>query len=170
MTWTTQLTYATGDLTDKDTRALAKALGGADVAYAAGQLRIQLEIEASTLRGAANAALRTAAAAAGLPKPHRLQVFSTDEFRDQQLNPEPLDLIGMTEIAKELGVTRQRAGQLADTDDFPDPVATIASGRIFTRRSVQEFQRRREAARDRTRSTHPNHQPARTSKKAKTDS
>jgi hypothetical protein len=148
MTWTAELTYTADGLTDRDTRALAKALGGADVAYAAGRLRVQLEVEASTLKIAADSALHTAAAATGLLKPNRLQVLPTEEFLDQALNPEPLDLIGVTEIAAEFGFSRQRAGKLADAPDFPAPVATIASGRVYTRASVKEFQRRWEATRN----------------------
>ena len=149
MTWTAPLTYSADGLTDRDARALAKALGGADVAYAAGRLRVQLEVEATTPKGADNA-LRTAAAATGLLKPNRLQVLPTEDFRAQAVNPEPLDLIGVSEIAIEFGFSRQRAGKLADAPDFPTSVATIASGRVYTRASVKEFQRRWEATRNKT--------------------
>jgi hypothetical protein len=147
MTWTAQLTYTADGLTDKDTKALAKSLGGADVAYAAGRLRVQLEVEATTLKRAADAAMRAAAAATGLLKPDGLQILPTDEFLTQALNPAPLDLIGVTEIADEFGFSRQRAGKLADSPEFPAPVAHIASGRIYTRASVKAFQRRWEATR-----------------------
>ncbi len=147
MTWTAELHYTADGLTDRDTKSLAKALGGADVAYAAGRLRIQLEVEATTLKSAADSALRTAGAATGLLKPNRLQIMTTEELFDQALRPEPLDLIGITEIADEFGFSRQRAGKLAGSPDFPDPVATIASGRIYTRASVKAFQQRWEATR-----------------------
>jgi hypothetical protein len=52
-----------------------------------------------------------------------------------------LDLIGITEIARALGVSRQRAGQLADDSDFPAPVVQPASGRLYTRASVKAFPR-----------------------------
>ena len=148
MTWTTELTYTADGLTDEDTAALAKALGGADIAYAAGRLRVQLEVEATTLEDAADTALRTAAAATGLLKPSRLQVLTTEEFLDQALQPTTLDLIGITEIAAEFGVSRQRAGKLADADDFPRPVAHPASGRVYTRASVKAFQKRWEETRN----------------------
>jgi hypothetical protein len=108
MTWTALLTYTADGLTARDARALAKALGGADVAYAAGRLRVQLEVEATTLRAAADKALRTAAAATGLLKPTHLQIQPTEELLDQAMEPMTLDLIGITEIATELGVSRQR--------------------------------------------------------------
>lgn len=151
MTWTTQFTYTAAGLTDEDTAALAEALGGgADIAYAAGLLQVNLEVEASTLEEAAGSALRTAAAATGLLKPTHLRVLPTAEFLDETAHPAPmnLDLIGITEIAAELGVSRQRAGKLADDRDFPAPVLEPASGRLYTRASVNAFQQRWTATRN----------------------
>jgi len=49
-------------------------------------------------------------------------------------------LVGLTEIASMLGVTRQRAGQLArDYDDFPPPVAELASGRVWETVAVEAW-------------------------------
>ncbi|HEX7134428.1 MAG TPA: hypothetical protein VF228_17780 [Iamia sp.] len=50
-----------------------------------------------------------------------------------------LDLMGTTEIAELLGVSRQRADQLSRTDGFPDPVAEIAAGRIWLRKDVETW-------------------------------
>jgi len=41
------------------------------------------------------------------------------------------DLAGLTEVGEMLGVSRQRAAQLADSSGFPEPVADLASGRIW---------------------------------------
>jgi hypothetical protein len=57
--------------------------------------------------------------------------------------PSQMDLVGLTEIGEMLGVSRQRARQLAeDNDDFPRPVARMASGPVFTRSSIQSFRLR----------------------------
>ena len=40
-------------------------------------------------------------------------------------------LMGLKEIADLLGVSRQRAGQLAATKGFPEPVARLAAGPIY---------------------------------------
>ena len=150
MTWTAQLTYTAAGLTDEDTAALASALRGADIAYAADRLQVNLEVEASTLEEAVGSALHTAAAATGLLKPSRLRVLPTMEFLDETAHPEPmnLDLIGITEIAAELGVSRQCAGQLAGDVDFRAPVVQPASGRLYTRASVKAFQQRWTATRN----------------------
>lgn len=50
-----------------------------------------------------------------------------------------LDLMGTTEIAELLGVSRQRADQLSRTDGFPEPVAEIAAGRIWLREDVEAW-------------------------------
>jgi len=43
----------------------------------------------------------------------------------------PLHLVGAREIRDLLGVSRQRVYQLAGRDDFPRPVATLASGKVW---------------------------------------
>lgn len=48
-------------------------------------------------------------------------------------------LMGLTEIAALLGVSRQRAGQLADTEGFPAPVDEIAAGRIWEPTAVEAW-------------------------------
>lgn len=45
-------------------------------------------------------------------------------------------VVGVREIAKLLGTSRQRADQLVRTKSFPDPVAELASGRIWARSDV----------------------------------
>lgn len=47
---------------------------------------------------------------------------------------------GIAEIAELLGVSRQRAVQIVrDHADFPDPLAELASGRIWHRPSVEAW-------------------------------
>ncbi len=49
-------------------------------------------------------------------------------------------LVGLSEIATMLDVSRQRAGQLVrDYDDFPPPVAELASGRIWETTAVEAW-------------------------------
>ena len=49
-------------------------------------------------------------------------------------------LVGISEIAQMLGVSRQRAVQLVMTyPDFPPPTATLAAGRIWERTAVQAW-------------------------------
>jgi predicted DNA-binding transcriptional regulator AlpA len=50
-------------------------------------------------------------------------------------------LVGTTEIAKLLGVSRQRVGQLAATESFPQPTARLAAGPIWEREAVERWAR-----------------------------
>ncbi len=49
-------------------------------------------------------------------------------------------LVGLSEIATMLGVTRQRASQLVrDYGDFPPPVAELAAGRVWETAAVETW-------------------------------
>jgi predicted DNA-binding transcriptional regulator AlpA len=47
-----------------------------------------------------------------------------------------VDLMSTVEIAELLGVTRQRVDQLSRTDQFPEPAAELAVGRVWTKADV----------------------------------
>lgn len=53
-----------------------------------------------------------------------------------------LELVGLTEIGHMLNVTRQRVAQLAETVEFPEPVAEISAGRIWLRQEVYQWARK----------------------------
>lgn len=53
-----------------------------------------------------------------------------------------LDVVGIPEIGRLLGVSRQRVYQLIDAyDDFPQPLATLAVGRVWTREAIETWNR-----------------------------
>jgi predicted DNA-binding transcriptional regulator AlpA len=52
-------------------------------------------------------------------------------------------LVGMTEIADLLGLTRQRVHQLVQTDPtFPKPEAELVGGRIWKRVDIERWARK----------------------------
>ena len=51
------------------------------------------------------------------------------------------DLVGAAEIARLLGVSRQRVDQLTRRPDFPRPVAELIVGRIWERSAVERWAR-----------------------------
>jgi hypothetical protein len=63
---------------------------------------------------------------------------SDEQDRDLERSTFP-ELIGVSEVADILGVTRQRASALAKSPGFPDPVAILASGPVWTRSSLSRF-------------------------------
>jgi predicted DNA-binding transcriptional regulator AlpA len=52
------------------------------------------------------------------------------------------NLVGVAEIADLLGVSRQRVDQLAERDDFPNPAAVLAAGRIWKRADIEAWGRK----------------------------
>ena len=56
--------------------------------------------------------------------------------------PRRLDLVGIREIAKMLGVSRQRVQQIVNRPDFPEPVADLAI-KVWDGAEVREWIRER---------------------------
>ncbi len=50
-------------------------------------------------------------------------------------------LVGLSEIAQMLGLTRQRVDQLARLPDFPEPDAVLTAGRIWKREDIETWAR-----------------------------
>ncbi|MEX1009678.1 MAG: hypothetical protein WD271_17810 [Acidimicrobiia bacterium] len=78
---------------------------------------------------------------AGLPRwpVVRAEALRFDELDREIETPNFPGLVGVSEIADILGVTRQRASALAKTPAFPAAVATLASGPVWTRPSLNRF-------------------------------
>lgn len=153
--WTAQLTYHAPRLDLERRLEIVEALQ-ANAAYDddTGRLVLTFEVEGTTARQAADNAARTggaavSAAARGIvpARPTRILVMPTEEFIAETENPSPIELSGVAEIADILGVSRQRAFQLTGREDFPDAVADLASGPVFTTPSIHEFKRRWEPTR-----------------------
>jgi hypothetical protein len=50
------------------------------------------------------------------------------------------DFVGVQEVARMLGITRQRVNAIVQThDDFPDPVSKVAAGRLWRRKDIIEW-------------------------------
>ncbi len=50
------------------------------------------------------------------------------------------ELVGVSEVGGLLGVSRQRVDQLAKAyEDFPAPVAELASGRVWRRQDIKAW-------------------------------
>jgi hypothetical protein len=50
------------------------------------------------------------------------------------------DCVGVQEVARMLGITRQRVNRIVQThDDFPEPVSKVAAGRFWRRKDIVEW-------------------------------
>lgn len=48
-------------------------------------------------------------------------------------------VLGLTEIAEYLGISRQRVHQLAKTDGFPEPLARLRQGNVWLLEDVEQW-------------------------------
>jgi len=69
----------------------------------------------------------------------RLQVQNDAALEREITTPNLPELVGLTEIAWILGVSKQRVGQLRERDDFPKPVAELRSGPVWARPMLDRF-------------------------------
>jgi predicted DNA-binding transcriptional regulator AlpA len=53
-----------------------------------------------------------------------------------------VEVLGVTEVAELLGISRQRVDKLSHTDpDFPEPMTTLGRGRLWEKAVVEEWAR-----------------------------
>ena len=94
------------------------------------------EVEAGTARKAIEiglGAFERALVAAGRPDA---------EIRHIEVAPEayePARLLGATDVARLLGVSRQRLYQLTDRPGFPPPATQLARGALWRREDIEAF-------------------------------
>jgi prophage regulatory protein len=54
----------------------------------------------------------------------------------------PEEIAQLAEVAEILGVSRSTAARAVDRDDFPEPVDTLATGRVWRRRDIEKWARK----------------------------
>jgi hypothetical protein len=108
-----------------------------------GSIGAQLMIEARSVHSASEKAFqhfRRACEIAGVKAPMTsVEVQPWDVFEAEQDSPIVPELLGVTEMAAKLGVSRQRIAQLSEREDWPPPVAQLAAGPVWAGPSVDRF-------------------------------
>lgn len=66
-----------------------------------------------------------------------VEAMTTDEF-DRRLENQT-EIAGVTEVARMLGVTKQRVSSLSKRDDFPEPLAKLAAGPVWRAGDLTTF-------------------------------
>jgi len=69
-----------------------------------------------------------------------IEVLTIEEDDRRLAMPALPELVGISEVATILGVTRQRASALQGVAGFPAPVAVLASGPVFRRGDLSRFE------------------------------
>jgi hypothetical protein len=147
-TWHGDVTYQASPTEEQAKQVMTNMPGWASVGLNADRnhLTISTHLEAPTLRQATELLLRqvreAVRAADVTGEPVSTKVKAAREVQAELRRPLLPKLAGMTEVGELLGVTRQRAAQLATREDFPLPVTRLAAGPIWTRDSVEAFAQR----------------------------
>lgn len=91
--------------------------------------------------GEALRVFREAAERVGLPPwpAVEVQLQTMAELERQNRLPTLPEMVGVSEVAELLGVTRQRASALARSPSFPHPIVELKSGPIWDRGAVDRF-------------------------------
>lgn len=131
---------------DRSIEVLAKEIqeyAGA-VSWGHQSYSIRLSVEAPEVGKAVDVALgigQDAVARAGLPQwPIGSVLVQSYEVLDRELST-PLypSIVGVTELAEMLDVSKQRASELARVPSFPAPFTELASGPVWIEDNVSEF-------------------------------
>lgn len=124
---------------------------GAAISHGPNRYTVRLALDASSVEAATSEAISnvvTYADKVGLPYWPLVKIEATEwtEFERELDEPTYPTVIGVSELSQVLGVSRQRASELARTSHFPKPFAELASGPVWLeptiRRFVSEWERR----------------------------
>lgn len=69
----------------------------------------------------------------------RVEALKMDVLSAELERPTFPDILGTTEVAELLGVSRQRICELRTAGRFPQPIAEIAAGPMWLRPGIQAF-------------------------------
>ena len=62
-----------------------------------------------------------------------------EEYFDREIDQDPETYLGVSEVAHELGVSRQRVSELRRSDAFPAPIADLSAGPVWKGSSLRRF-------------------------------
>jgi len=63
----------------------------------------------------------------------------TEAYLEREIDQEPEGYLGVTEVAKDFGVSRQRVSELRARPGFPAPIAELAAGPVWKASSLRRF-------------------------------
>lgn len=144
--WTVELGIDHADVGDVAIDDIVEALAACSPVVSVGEraLRIRMSVEAVDAERAIKAA--RARLADALPADRRrfalVEVHAQEWERfcaDLEL-PKAIALVGVAEVAQMLGVSRQRASQLARDPRFPEPMHVLAAGPVWAKAAIDLFQ------------------------------
>lgn len=116
------------------------------ISFGPDRYSVRLALEATSSEAALSEALgmvQTYAEKAGLPSWPFVRVQATEwsEFEREVEAPTFPNVLGVSELSQLLGVSRQRASELARSSHFPRPFAELAAGPIWLEPTISRFVR-----------------------------
>lgn len=133
-----------GSATDEQAETFALRIGSTFVDHHRERTEVSTYVSAASLRQAVSDGLErinTIASTTGFDA-RVIQVEAKPEKdRIAELSARGIpEVVGVSEIQEILHVkSRQQVGQLAERDDFPQPIAELRAGRIWLRSDIEEF-------------------------------
>lgn len=120
--------------------------GGAVASFLANRYSVRLDVKADDPLEAQNQAIeliRQAAERVGLPlwPVVEVEAITVEDLIGENERPTSSDLVGVSEVAEMLDVSKQRVSELARSRHFPKPVATLASGPVWAQPAILSFAR-----------------------------
>jgi hypothetical protein len=155
-TWSVAVTRAGGEqLLDFDDETAQEKISDlmdlltdyeAAVSYGPDRYTVRLALETTSAEAAVSEALSTVqtyAEKVGLPPWPFVWVQATEwsEFERKLETPTFPNVLGVSELSRLLGVSRQRASELARSKHFPKPFAELAAGPIWLEPTISRFVR-----------------------------
>lgn len=135
--YTVEITLQTKRALTEDALFAVAELGGVAVGLPGSrQVETTLTVAAEEVSAAADLAIRRVLER--VPgKVIAVDVMTTAEA-DRRSKEQP-QVVGVAEVAELLGVTKQRASMITQRDDFPAPIAKLASGPVWRAGAISTF-------------------------------
>jgi hypothetical protein len=118
---------------------------GGTASYDSQALAARFDVRATDPEAALTKAHRILSAAlrkagyTGEPNIIAVEVEAVDEMDRRLQESNVPSLVGIAEIARTLGVSKQRASELSRQSSFPRPLATLAAGPFWDRHAIARF-------------------------------
>jgi len=114
---------------------------GAALAFDQGgpHMSIQMTVEAEDFMAATQKAVGLIVDLPYRIFPSGVRVLPVADLQRELDEPPIPDLVGVAEVAEELQISKARVNELQDSPAFPEPVARLKSGPVWTRPSLTRF-------------------------------
>src|SRR5881397_2705980 len=101
------------------------------VSYGHGSITVRFNVEAGSAREAVDRALDAFGTACPAMEVFRIEAQTVQGLEQELGMADRPELIGVAELAELLGVSKQRASELARGAGFPAPLAVLAAGPVW---------------------------------------